>query len=91
MRRRQQPCLEAAARAMAEVGDVPKEVSEKRCEDNSCSTAGYSPPSSNLLTEMVKGTEQSCYAQAEVLGTEAVPWAMWNFNANGRISLMVKL
>ena len=71
MGRRQQPCLEAAARAMAEAGDVPKEVSEnQRCEDNSCSAARYSPPSSNLLREMVKGTEQSCYPQAEVLGTD---------------------
>ena len=42
----------------------------QRCEDNSCSAARYSPPSSNLLREMVKGTEQSCYAQAEVLGTD---------------------
>ena len=34
----------------------------QRCEDNSCSAARYSPPSSNLLREMVKGTdfEQSC-------------------------------
>ena len=42
----------------------------QRCEDDSCSAARYSPPSSNLLREMVKGTEQSCYAQAEVLGTD---------------------
>ena len=42
----------------------------QRCEDASCSAARYSPPSSNLLREMVKGTEQSCYAQAEVLGTD---------------------
>ena len=45
-------------------------VGNQRCEDNSCSAARYSPPSSNLLREMVKGTEQSCYAQAEVLGTD---------------------
>jgi len=32
--------------------------------------ARYSPPSSILLREMVKGTEQSCYAQAEVLGAD---------------------
>ena len=42
----------------------------QRCEDNSRSAARYSPPSSNLLREMVKGIEQSCYAQAEVLGTD---------------------
>ena len=56
---------------MAEVGTVPREVVGKSAsEDNSCSAARYSPPSSNLLREMVKGIEQSCYAQAEVLETD---------------------
>ena len=67
---------------MEEVGDVPKEVpGNQRCEDNSCSAARYSPSSSNLLREMVKGTEQSCYTQAEViLGSVKEPGliALWN-------------
>ena len=54
---------------MAEVRDAPKEVSEnQRCEDNPCSAAHYSPLSSNLLRDIVKGTEQSCCAQAECSG-----------------------
>ena len=56
-------------RTMAEVRDAPKEVSEnQRCEDNPCSAAHYSPLSSNLLRDIVKGTEQSCCAQAECSG-----------------------
>ena len=42
----------------------------RRCEDNSCSAARCGPPSSNLLRELFIGTEQSCCAQAEVLGTD---------------------
>ena len=58
---------------MEKAGDVPRErFSESASDgnDNSFSTAGFSPPSSNLLREVVYGTEQSCCAQAVVLGTE---------------------
>ena len=79
---------------MAVVGDAPREdVGKSASEDDSFSTAGHSPPSSNLLREIAKGTEHPCCTQAEVLETDMPCHAVGQgkFNANGRISLMIKL
>ena len=58
-------------------------VGNQRCEENSCSAARYSPPSSNFLRELVKGTEQSCCVQAEVLGTD-MPCRSQGFSTSSR-------